>query len=400
MGTTTTIVRDHQRRVKGDKEAMLEVRVTSNRKHIFISTGIKVRKSEWVAGRVVNRLDASVLNNRLITIYKKVGDEVDAAIAEGRALNVTDLRQRVWDEVEVQSGRPVLLDWIHRQISLLDIKEDTRKHYYPLENRLEEWGQMRTWDDVTTERIYEFDAWLHGLRKQQSEAARAAGVQAERLSAAGIYNYHKTLKALLNRARRMGKIATNPYELLRGQFKRGDNPLPHYLTEEEMTRIRRLPLERGGVLDIARDLFVFQMFTGLAYSDAEAFDFKRYKNVGGTWQYVGTRLKTGVPYVSELLQPVVEVLQKYGGTVPQINNADYNHRLKEIQRLAGIETKLHSHLARHTFATWMLANDAKIENVRQMLGHKSIVTTQRYAKVLAQSVHEDYDKVRDKLSSK
>ena len=400
MTTTTTIVRDHQRRVKGDREAMLEVRVTSNRRHIFISTGIKVRRSEWIAGCVVNRLDASVLNDRLITIYKKVCAEVDAAIAAGRALNVADIRRRVWAEVEVQRGTPTLLDWIHRQIPLLDVNEGTRKHYYPLETRLEEFGQMRTWEDVTTERIYEFDAWLHGLRKPQSDAARAAGVPAQRLSTAGIYNYHKTLKALLNRARRMGKIATNPYELLRGQFKRGDNPLPDYLTEEEMTQIRRLPLEKGSPLDIARDLFVFQMYSGLAYSDAEAFDFKRYRKVGGTWQYVGTRLKTGVPYVSELLPPVVEVLQKYGGTVPQINNADYNHRLKEIQRMTGIETKLHSHLARHTFATWMLANDAKIENVRQMLGHKSIVTTQRYCKVLAQSVHEDYDKVRDKLSSK
>jgi site-specific recombinase XerD len=119
--------------------------------------------------------------------------------------------------------------------------------------------------------------------------------------------------------------------------------------------------------------------------------------VDGTWRYVGQRIKTGVPYVSELLPPAVEVLQKYGGTVPQINNADYNHRLKEIQRLTGIATRLHSHLARHTFATWMLANGAKIENVARMLGHENIVTTQRYCKVLAQSVHEDYGKVRGKL---
>lgn len=397
MATTTAIVRDHQGRVKGDKEAMLEIRVTVNRKHIFISTGIKVRKSEWVAGRIVNRIDASILNNRLVTIYNKVGIEVDAAIEQDRPINVNKIRSRVWTEVEAQSGKPVLLDWIHRQIPLLDIKEDTRKHYYPLENRLEEFGKIKTWDDVTAENIYEFDAWLHSLRKHVNEAAIKAGVRPEKLSNAGVYNYHKNFKALLNRARRMGKIAVNPYELLRGQFKRGDNPLPDYLTEDEMTHIRRLPLKKGSPLDLARDLFTFQMYTGLAYSDSQRFDFKRYKMVNGAWQYVGGRMKTGVPYVSQLLPPVVEVLKKYGGTVPLINNADYNHRLKEIQRMAGITTRLHSHLARHTFATWMLANDAKIENVRQMLGHKSIVTTQRYAKVLATSVHEDYDKVKMKF---
>lgn len=397
MSTTTAIVLDRKGRAKEGKEAMLDIRITSNRRHVYLSTGIKVRKSEWIAGQVVNRLDAKSLNERLAIIYEKVGRAVNEAIAADRQIDVSVIRKRVWAEIELQSGKPVLLDWIHKQIPLLDIDEGTRKHYYPLENRLEEWGQMRTWEDVTTEKLYEFDAWLHSLRKSQSEAARLAGVVPERLSNAGVYNYHKTLKALLNRARRMGKIATNPYELLRGQFKRGDKENTEYLTEEEMTHIRTLPLERGSVLDIARDLFTFQMFTGLAYSDAEAFDFKRYKKVDGTWRYVGKRIKTGVPYVSELLPPAVEVLQKYGGTVPQINNADYNHRLKEIQRLTGIETRLHSHLARHTFATWMLANGAKIENVARMLGHENIVTTQRYAKVLATSVHEDYGKVRVKL---
>lgn len=397
MSTTTAIVLDRKGRAKEGKEAMLDIRITSNRRHVYLSTGIKVRKSEWIAGQVVNRLDAKSLNERLAIIYEKVGRAVNEAIAADRQIDVAAIRKRVWAEIEVQSGKPVLLDWIHKQIPLLDIDEGTRKHYYPLENRLEEWGQMRTWEDVTTEKLYEFDAWLHSLRKPQSEAARLAGVVPKRLSNAGVYNYHKTLKALLNRARRMGKIATNPYELLRGQFKRGDKENTEYLTEEEMTRIRTLTLPRGSVLDIAKDLFIFQMFTGLAYSDAEAFDFKRYKKVDGTWRYVGKRIKTGVPYVSELLPPAVEVLQKYGGTVPQINNADYNHRLKEIQRQAGIATRLHSHLARHTFATWMLANGAKIENVARMLGHENIVTTQRYAKVLATSVHEDYGKVMGKL---
>ena len=37
----------------------------------------------------------------------------------------------------------------------------------------------------------------------------------------------------------------------------------------------------------------------------------------------------------------------------------------------------------------MLRNGAKIENVSRMLGHTNIVQTQRYAKVLAKSVHDD-----------
>lgn len=107
----------------------------------------------------------------------------------------------------------------------------------------------------------------------------------------------------------------------------------------------------------------------------------------------GQRIKTGVPYISQLLPPVVEVLEKYDWQVPKIDNADYNHALKLLGAAAGIKTKLHSHMARHTFATFMLRNGVKIENVSKMLGHTNITQTQRYAKVLAQSVHDDFNRI-------
>ena len=82
---------------------------------------------------------------------------------------------------------------------------------------------------------------------------------------------------------------------------------------------------------------------------------------------------------------------------PQIENHVYNRALKAIGISAGIKIPLHSHLARHTFATWMLRNGAKIENVSRMLGHTNIRQTQRYAKVMAESVHEEFAKVAEKL---
>jgi integrase len=153
----------------------------------------------------------------------------------------------------------------------------------------------------------------------------------------------------------------------------------------------------GTQMAMARDLFLFQVYTGLAYSDAEAFDIADYKKVNGKWVNVGNRIKTGVPYVSQLMPQVVEILERYGMQTPKVNNVQYNASLKVIQQALGIKTRLHSHLGRHTFGTRMQALGAKLENVQRMMGHRDIRMTQRYAKVLAESVRDDFAMVEEKL---
>ena len=160
-----------------------------------------------------------------------------------------------------------------------------------------------------------------------------------------------------------------------------------------MRRFEAIILPSGSTLDVVHDLFIFQMYTGLSFSDMQTFDANDYKWDGKAWKHVGERIKTGVPYVSQLLPPAVKVLEKYGWEIPQLSNADYNRHLKSLGQMAGIKTRLHSHLARHTFATWMLRNGASIENVSKMLGHTNITQTQRYAKVQAQAVYDDFNRV-------
>jgi integrase len=166
-----------------------------------------------------------------------------------------------------------------------------------------------------------------------------------------------------------------------------------------MKKVMALTPVPGSQAAMALDLFIFQMFTGLSYSDTQIFDISQYRNIDGKWMRIGQRVKTGVPYVSQLLPPVVEVLERNGWQVPKMNNQRYNQMLKAIGMVIGIEN-LHSHMGRHTFATYMLSNGAKIENVSRMLGHTNITQTQRYAKVLAKDVHDDFDKIAKKLKLK
>lgn len=390
---TTKLIFDRRGWCKTKKKGIIEVRVTFDRKTIYISTGVLVRKGEWAAGQIVNRPDASILNKRIIAIYERVSLEADKCVKDGSLFNTANLKQEIGKISETYTAEPTFIQWIEKQIPLLGVSDGTEKHYNPLVTRLTEWGQMTRWQDVTVENICNFDAWLHTITKPLSDARRKAGVKPERLSDSGIYNYHKCLRAILNRALSFGKIDNNPYDRLKGKFKRGDKQLPDYLSDEEMAVFDKLILPKGSPLDVARDLFVFQMYTGLSYSDMQSFDASSYKFDGIAWKNVDERMKTGVPYVSYLLPPVVKVLDKYGWEIPQINNADYNRQLKALQTMTGIKTRLHSHLGRHTFATWMLDQGVPIEHVSKMLGHTNITQTQRYAKVKPKAVYDDFERV-------
>jgi len=395
MKVTNAIVWDHRGRTPKGGKGQLEVRITIDRKSYYIGTGIKVHKNELLAGQIVNCPGARELNDRLVIIYSKVLACVNDCIERGSAIDTKEIRDAVWRLVEENSDEPTLLNWIGEQLPKLDIKAGTRRHYTSLLNKLEAYGRLNKWRDVTLEGIVEFDAWLHSLTNTQ-----VGGRLGDGLSDAAIYNYHKCLKALLRRAEMFEKIDRNPYDRLRGQFKRGERENVEYLTENDMDAIKRLDLPVGSLQDRCRDLFVFQMWTGLAYTDAQNFDIDQYKLVDGRWVNTAERVKTGVPYVSVLLSPAVEVLEKYGWKVPRIENHVYNRILKVIGMMAGIKTPLHSHLARHTFATYMLRNGSRIENVSRMLGHKNITQTQHYAKVIAQSVHDDFAKIDKKLNKR
>lgn len=394
---TQKIVFDRRKTASRTREGIIEIRVIIDRKAIYLSTGVRVHKNEWAAGMIVNRPDAEVLNQRLAIMSEKVGRAVNDAVKQSVKLDVESVKQAVWQFVESQSDEPFFVSWCEKQIPLLGISDGTAKHYKPLITKLTEYGKMNKWQDLTVENIANFDAWLHQQTKPLSDARRKAGAKPEKLSDSGIYNYHKCLKALLNRALSFGKIDANPYDRLKGKFKRGERENPEYLTEDEMKRFEAVILPQGSELDVVHDLFIFQMYTGLPYSDMQAFDSSDYKYDGEAWKRVGERIKTGVPYVSQLLPPAVKVLEKYGWEIPQLSNADYNRHLKALGQMAGIKTRLHSHLARHTFATWMLSHDIPIEHVSKMLGHTNITQTQRYAKVLAQSVYDDFSKVAAKM---
>ena len=400
-----SLVYDHHKRTPKGEEGPVEVRVTVNRKPYYINTGVRVRKDRLVGNCIrddEHSNDADLLNERLTTIVGLVEKEVNRCLEQRMPINVTDIRDRVWDitaDKEDDGDEPTLIKWIQEYVATADMAKNTRLHYLTVTRRLMEYGKILRWEHLTVDNIYAWDVWLRHQEVPLTKNQKAAGLEPQLISSDSVYNYHKYLKSAINKAMKFRILVVNPYDQLKGTFKRTKRDVVDYLTEEQMRKVMELTPVPGSQAAMALDLFIFQMFTGLSYSDTQIFDISQYRQIDGKWLHVGQRVKTGVPYVSQLLPPVVEMLERNGWQVPKMNNQRYNQMLKAIGMVIGIEN-LHSHMGRHTFATYMLSNGAKIENVSRMLGHTNITQTQRYAKVLAKDVHDDFDKIAKKLKFK
>jgi integrase len=398
-----SLVFDHRNRTSNGEEGPVEVRVTVNRKPYYINTGVRVKKGRLVGNAVRDDEDshnADMLNERLTTIVALVEKEVNLCLKEQRPIDVAEIRRKVWDispATDDDKDTPTMVQWIKEYIKTANISKSTVKRYITVCNCLTDFGRMVRWEQLTVDNIYAWDVWLRQRPIPLTANQKAVGVAEAHISNDAAYNYHKCLKAAVNKALKFGVVTSNPYDRLKGVFKRDKREKVDYLTEEQMQRIMELTPVPGSQAAMARDLFIFQMFTGLGYADTQIFDIGQYREVDGRWRFIGERVKTGVPYVSMLLPPVVDVLKRNGWKVPRMNNQRYNQMLKAIGMVIGIEN-LHSHMGRHTFATWMLSQGAKIENVSRMLGHTTVKQTERYAKVLATNIFDEYDKVAEKFT--
>ena len=398
----TAIIYNHRGRFAKDGTAPVEVRVTIARRAYYINTGVSVRPREWKFGQIVDREDCVEKNERLSIMLARVDRVVNERLADSAEddINFEEVRKLVFspDSRRKVKDAENMLEWMKNEIEKLDVRKGTAAHYRVSVAALVESGAMRRWTDLTVENVHKFDAWLHRIEKHRTDAEVKAGKPVEYISQATVRNYHKDIKALLGRALKFGLIQNNPYDRMKGEIKRGDAETVEFLTSEELARIEGLTLRDGSMLAAARDMFIFQSYTGMAYSDMQGFRLDECRHDGDRWLLAKKRVKTGVTYYVQLLPQALAVAERYGGEMPKVAVQVYNRNLKKIAESTGITKRLTSHVGRHTFATWALHEGVALERVSKMLGHSKITQTQRYAKVLAEDVYGEFDKKLKKAS--
>ena len=184
----------------------------------------------------------------------------------------------------------------------------------------------------------------------------------------------------------------------------------NFLTEEEIRTIKNKDFIGKG-LNLVRDIFIFSCYTGLAYVDIFNLTNEQITiGIDGNLWIITNRQKTGTNSNIPLLPIAEEIIKKYenhplvsnsGKLLPVYSNQKVNEYLKTIADNCNINKKLTFHCARHTFATTVtLSNNVSMESVSKMLGHKSIKTTQHYAKILDKKVSEDMNNLKKRLIRK
>ena len=205
-----------------------------------------------------------------------------------------------------------------------------------------------------------------------------------------ISGFLQCLKSVFLFGLRNDLIKNNPF--IGYKIGRKDKDV-RFLSEEEVERIKakKMPNER---LDRIKDLFLFQCYTGLSYCDMELLEPKDFQsNEEGMVYLRKKRKKTGVLFFIVLLPEALNIAKKYSLHLPLISNVKYNAYLKELGTLCNIDKPMHSHIGRHTAATYLLNRSVPMEMVAKVLGHTTTKQTRHYAKLLDKTVFDEFKKL-------
>ena len=196
--------------------------------------------------------------------------------------------------------------------------------------------------------------------------------------------YAQKIKTIVKYGMSKGFISVNPFVGI--HIRKGNDMNIHYLTEEELDRIRDTDYSNASLTRV-RGLFIFQASSGLSYCDMSTLAPEDYQRSEDGQLFIHKpRAKTKQFYTSVVLHDGEEVLRKYNYRLPVISNNKYNAYLKTIRDLAGIEKPLHTHCARHSYATRCINAGIRLEVVAKLLGHSSTRITQHYAKLLQKNI--------------
>ncbi len=258
-------------------------------------------------------------------------------------------------------------------------------------------GQCPSPSEVTSFELRGYVSALHDVDYAKSTIAR-------RLA---------SLRSFYRFGQREGWVDTNPAKALRNP--RQGRTLPHFLSAEDIGRLLRTPSAQTNPGKRDRAILETMYAAGLRVSEVVGLNDGDLDFQSGVVRVRGKgkreRLAPIGSYATEALSNWLNVRklhasQPTGADAPvflnkfgrRITTRSVARMLEKYLKEAGLDGRTSPHSLRHSFATHLLDRGADIRSVQELLGHKSLVTTQIYTHVSTAGLREVYEKAHPRAN--
>ena len=212
-----------------------------------------------------------------------------------------------------------------------------------------------------------------------------------------------TLRSFYKFLAREGEVRRNPVKVIR--TPRQDKRLPKFLDPAEVERLLAAP--NGKDILSLRDAAMLEVLysTGMRVSELVGIDLDDVDPIADVVRVRGKgrreRLAPLGSYAVRALNRYLEArsqadvrdeqavfLNRHGG---RLNVRSVRRKLAKYLAMAGLDPSASPHTLRHSFATHMLERGADLRAVQELLGHRSLSSTQIYTHVTAGRLKEIYE---------
>lgn len=346
----------------GDKSIYLDIYVDGKRHYEFLK--LYISKKTDAASRAANTNAMTATN----------------AIKAQRILDITNGKAGITKK----NGKRLLLDEVDKYIEIKEEEGKSQNYIWTckaLYKKLKEIAPKTQVKDVD-------QAWCRNF------ATRLKDVVSENSA----YLYMTLLSSVFIHLVKKNEIPSNPIKEIKIRKKETSRT---YLTAEELKKIINAK-PKTKARECVKMAFLFSCFCGLRWSDIKALrwsdiydDGKGKKHITITMQK--TKDSLNLPLSEEAIRWMPARPKRSEDTdlifADLPTNKSANMHLDKLQKETGIKKPITFHVARHTFATLSLTAGVDIYTTSKLCGHKSISTTQIYAKIIDEKKVEAVNKI-------
>ena len=322
----------------------IRMRVNFASKRIEFTTGYRIDAAKWDS-------DKQRVRNGCTNKLKQSASEINASL-----LGYYTEVQEIFKKFEVEEIMPIpeqikeAFNALHKPIEEVKQRKSTPNAFYKaFDEFVRDCGRQNDWTDSTYEKFAAVKNHLMNFRDELTfEFFNERGLNdyvgylrdVKEMRNSTIGKQLSFLKWFLRWAYKKGVHQNNAYDSYKPKLKSTQKKII-FLTWNELNRLREFKIPSNKqALERVRDVFLFQCFTGLRYSDV--FNLRR-SDIKGDHIEV-TTVKTSDSLIIELNNHSKAILDKYKDVafeddkvLPVITNQKMNDYLKELAEMAGID---------------------------------------------------------------